>query len=291
MKFVSFLKDSTPRYGVVKGDGIVDLSARLGQNYPDLKSLIASGKSLEIAGEIAAQANADLPLADAVLLPVIPQSEKILCVALNYHDHVAEANANLPGGREVPKYPMIFARFSESFVGHDQPLVRPKQSHQLDYEAELLAVIGKDVPRHVRRQDALGYVFGYSAMNEGSIRDYQFHTRQLTPGKNFQSSGSMGPWLVSADEIDDVQALDIEFRLNGEVLQSANTRDMIFPVADLISYISEWLPLKAGDIIASGTMGGVGFTRKPPIFMKPGDIAEVEISSIGTLVNGIVDEQ
>lgn len=290
MKFVSFLKDLTPGYGVLKADGIVDLGARLGQQYPDLKSLIASGRAVEIAGEIATGAGIDLALADAALLPVIPQSEKILCVALNYHDHVAEANAHLPGGREVPGYPMIFARFSDTFVGHDQPLLRPRLSHQLDYEAELLAVIGKDVPRHITIETALDYVFGYSAMNEGSIRDYQFHTRQLTPGKNFEKSGSMGPWLVSADEIADVQSLDIEFRLNGEVLQRANTSDMIFSVAQLISYISEWMPLKAGDIIATGTMGGVGFTRKPPVFMKPGDVAEVEISRIGTLVNTVVDE-
>ena len=154
----------------------------------------------------------------------------------------------------------------------------------------LKVVIGQEVPRYVRPEDALQYVFGYSALNEGSIRDYQFHSRQLTPGKNFFRTGGTGPWIVTADEIPDPQSLTIEFRLNGEVLQQADTADMIFPVAKLISYVSEWLPLKPGDMIASGTMGGVGFTRQPPIFMKPGDLAEVEISGIGTLTNSIADE-
>lgn len=290
MKFVSFEKSGVASYGVVKGDGIIDLGARLGAQYPDLKALIASGDALGLAAPLL-NANAhDFALGDVELLAVIPNPGKALCVALNYHDHVVEANAHLPGGREVPKYPMMFARMAESFTGHNVDLVRPKVSSDFDYEAELLVVIGKEVPRYTTPEDALPYVFGYSALNEGSIRDYQFHTRQLTPGKNFYKTGGTGPWLVSADEIPDPQALDITFRLNGEVLQTANTSDMIFPVAKLISYVSEWLPLKPGDIIASGTMGGVGFTRKPPIFMKPGDCAEVEISGIGILSNGIVDE-
>lgn len=290
MKFVSFESRNGASFGLVQGDRIVDLGARLGGSYPDLKTFIAADDWRAQAEAALAAGGGELALGSVVLLPVIPNPGKILCVALNYHDHVAEANAHLPGGREVPKYPMMFARMAETLAGHDVDLVRPKVSSDFDYEAELLVVIGANVPRYVKPEQAPRYVFGYSAMNEGSIRDYQFHTRQLTPGKNFYRTGGTGPWLVTADEIPDPQALDIEFRLNGEVLQKANTRDMIFPVSRLISYVSEWLPLKPGDMIASGTMGGVGFTRKPPIFMKPGDCAEVEISGIGVLRNGIADE-
>ena len=289
MKFVSFAKNGVESYGVIKGQGIIDLGAQIGGQYPDLKSLIAAG-DWQAPIQPLLQGEATLALGDVELLSVIPNPGKVLCVALNYHAHVAEANAHLPGGREVPKYPMMFARMAETLTGHNVDLIRPKVSTDFDYEAELLVVIGQEVPRYVKEEDALQHVFGYSAMNEGSIRDYQFHTRQLTPGKNFYRTGGVGPWLVTADEIPDPQVLDIEFRLNGEVLQQANTCDMIFSVAKLISYVSEWLPLKPGDMIASGTMGGVGFTRKPPIFMKPGDRAEVVITGIGTLSNGIVDE-
>lgn len=290
MKLISFERNGTASYGVVETGQVIDLGARLGSAYPDLKALISDRDWRKHVEGATVGASGDFPLSSVTLLPVIPNPGKVLCVALNYHDHVAEANAHLEGGREVPKYPMMFARMAETLAGHDVDLVRPHVSTDFDYEAELLVVIGGEVPRYVSVDDALQYVLGYTAMNEGSIRDYQFHTRQLTAGKNFYKTGGTGPWLVTADEIPDPQTLDIEFRLNGEVLQKANTSNMIFSVAKLISYISEWLPLKPGDMIASGTMGGVGFTRTPPIFMKPGDLAEVEISSIGTLSNGIMDE-
>ena len=290
MKFVSFERTGEESFGIVQDDRIVDLKARLARRYPDLKSFIGEPDWRALAEQACQQGAGEIPFDGATLLPVIPNPDKILCVALNYNDHVAEANAHLPGGREVPKFPMMFARMADTLIGHREAIIRPKVSDHLDYEAELLVVIGGPVPRYVKPEEALPYIFGYSAMNEGSIRDYQFHSRQLTPGKNFYRTGSVGPWLVTADEIPDPQALDIEFRLNGAVLQKANTSDMIFSVAKLISYVSEWLPLKPGDIIASGTMGGVGFTRKPPIFMKPGDCAEVEISGIGILKNGIFDE-
>ena len=290
MKFVSYLIDHEPRFGLVRDGGVIDLWRRVGEHHRDLRSFIASPDWRRDSEALLASAPTDHDYDDLILQSVIPFPEKILCVALNYREHVAEANSTLPGGREVPKYPMIFARFPDSLSGHRASLVRPRVSQQLDYEAELLVVIGRDTPRYVKKEEALDYVFGYAAMNEGSIRDYQFHSRQLTPGKNFAESGSTGPWLVTADEIPDPQSLDIQFRLNGEVLQSANTADMIFSVADLIAYITEWLPLKPGDLIASGTMGGVGFTRKPPIFMKPGDCAEVAVSGVGILSNGIRDE-
>jgi 2-keto-4-pentenoate hydratase/2-oxohepta-3-ene-1,7-dioic acid hydratase in catechol pathway len=290
MKFVSYLKGDEPRFGLVRDDGVIDLWQRVGDRCPDLRSFIATPDWRRESEALLAGALPDHDYDGLILQSVIPYPEKILCVALNYRDHVAEANRSLPGGREVPKYPMIFVRFPDSVAGHRAPLIRPRVSEQLDYEGELLVVIGRDTPRYVKKEDALQYVFGYAAMNEGSVRDYQFHSRQLTPGKNFAQSGSTGPWLVTTDEIPDPQNMDIEFRLNGQVLQSANTADMIFSVADLIAYITEWLPLKPGDLIASGTMGGVGFTRQPPIFMKPGDCAEVIISGVGTLSNGIRDE-
>jgi len=291
MKFVSFEKNGNASYGLAKGDHVVDLGARFGANLPDLKAFITSRDWRALAETALVEDGDTLALYDVDLLPVIPNPGKVLCVALNYHDHVAEANAHLPEGRAVPKHPMMFARMAETLVGHNRDLIRPKVSTEFDYEAELLVVIGSPVPRYTKPEDALQYVFGYSALNEGSMRDYQFHTRQLTAGKNFYQSGGVGPWLVTTDEIPDPQKLTIEFRLNGQLLQSAHTKDMVFSVAQIISYISEWLPLAPGDMIGSGTMGGVGFTRKPPIFMRPGDKAEVAISSIGTLVNGIVDEQ
>jgi 2-keto-4-pentenoate hydratase/2-oxohepta-3-ene-1,7-dioic acid hydratase in catechol pathway len=290
MKFVSYLINGEPHYGLLRDGAVIDLGQRVGERYPDMRSFIAAPDWRAVSEALLSNAPKDYDYAELTLQSVIPFPEKILCVALNYHDHVAEANRHLPGGREAPKYPMVFVRFPDTLVGHRAPLVRPRVSQQLDYEAELLVVIGQHTPRQVKKEDALQYVFGYAAMNEGSVRDYQFHSRQLTPGKNFAQSGSTGPCLVTADEIPDPQNLDIQFRLNGEVLQSANTADMIFSVAELIAYITEWLPLKPGDLIASGTMGGVGFTRKPPIFMKPGDCAEVIISGVGTLSNGVRDE-
>jgi 2-keto-4-pentenoate hydratase/2-oxohepta-3-ene-1,7-dioic acid hydratase in catechol pathway len=291
MRFISYtLDDATPHFGLLKADGVIDLTRHIGERFPDLRSFIAADDWRAIAQSLLDTASADHAYDSVSLQSVVPNPEKILCVALNYHDHVAEANRALPGGREVPRYPMVFARVPDSIVGHRRHLVRPRVSQQLDYEAELLVVIGRRTPRYVPPEQALDYVFGYAAMNEGSIRDYQFHTRSLMPGKNFSDSGSSGPWLVTADEIPDPQALDIDFRLNGELLQQATTADMIFDVRALIGYITQWTQLKPGDLIATGTMGGVGFTRKPPIFLKPGDRAEVRISGIGSLVNGVRDE-
>lgn len=288
MKFVSFKHNGTECYGAVKGERVVELGSRLGPGFPDLLSLIGSNE-LSLAQKILNNEPGDFDYSTLELLPVVPNPGKIFCIGLNYHDHVAEADRAL-GGREVPKKPMVFARWPESLTAHRAPILRPKVSEQLDWEAELLVVIGKRVPRYTPVERALEHVFGYAAMNEACLRDYQFHSRQLTPGKNFASTGSVGPWLVTADELPDPQNLDIEMRLNGEVMQSANTAGMVFSVAELIAYIAEWLPLNPGDLIASGTMGGVGFARQPQIFMKPGDRAEVTISGIGTLSNPIEDE-
>ena len=288
MKFISFKHNGAACYGAVKNGRVVDLGSRLGESFPDLISFIERD-GMAAARDMVDGESGDFDYDALELLPVVPNPGKIFCIGLNYHDHVAEADRAL-GGREVPKKPMVFARWPESLTSHRAPILRPKVSEQLDWEAELLVVIGKRVPRYTPVDHALDYVFGYSAMNEACLRDYQFHSRQLTPGKNFANTGSVGPWLVTADELPDPQNLDIEMRLNGEVMQSANTSGMVFSVAQLISYISEWLPLNPGDLIASGTMGGVGFARKPPVFMKPGDHAEVTISGIGTLTNTIEDE-
>lgn len=290
MKFISYWVGSEPRYGVIHGEGVIDITLRHGKSLPDLRSFIAQPDWREKTSALLAGTAPDYQYKQLQLRSVIPNPEKILCVALNYSDHVAEANSALPGGRETPKYPVLFARFPSSLVGHQQPIIRPRLSTQLDYEAELVLVIGKKTPRYVQPQDALNYVFGYTAMNEGSVRDYQFHSRQLTPGKNFEASGSTGPWLVTTDEVADPQKLDITFTLNGEVLQHANTANMIFDIGRLLAYITQWITLEPGDLVATGTMGGVGFTRKPPIFMKPGDRAEVRIENVGVLSNPVAEE-
>ena len=291
MKLVSFRHAGSAHYGVVaSNERVFDLGTRLRQ-YPDILTFIAGGTVARAQAQALLDSGTvgELAYAELELLPVVPDPGKIFCIGLNYHDHVAEADKAL-GGREVPKKPMVFARWPESLTAHRGIIRRPHVSTQLDWEAELLIVIGQTVPRYTPVAKSLSHVFGYAAMNEACLRDYQFHTRQLTPGKNFESTGGVGPWIVTSDEIPDPQDLDIEMRLNGEVMQSANTSDMVFSVAQLISYISEWLPLHPGDLIASGTMGGVGFARKPPIFMKAGDRAEVAISRIGTLVNTVADE-
>jgi 2-keto-4-pentenoate hydratase/2-oxohepta-3-ene-1,7-dioic acid hydratase in catechol pathway len=185
---------------------------------------------------------------------------------------------------------MIFGRWPESLASHRKPITRPRISQMFDWEAEMLVVMGRETGRYVKAEDALQYVFGYSCFNESCMRDYQRHSSQITPGKNFENTGSSGPWLVTADEIADPMNLEITMRLNGEVMQHANTSQMIFSVQKIIEYVTEWTPLKPGDLIVSGTMGGVGFARTPPIFMKPGDIAEVEIEKIGVLRNSIEDE-
>ncbi|NBW77473.1 MAG: FAA hydrolase family protein [Betaproteobacteria bacterium] len=288
MKLVSYVHGGAIHYGAVKGTKVVDFTSRLGGQYPDIVTFIAND-GLPIAKVMLEQEPGDFNYEDLELLSVVPFPEKILCVGLNYHDHVDEANRAI-GNRKVPDRPMMFARWPESMTGHNVPILRPKVSHMLDWEAELLVVIGKPTGRYVKAEDALDYVFGYTCMNEACLRDYQRHSSQINPGKNFEQTGANGPWMVTADEIPDPMNLKIQMRLNGQVMQDANTSQMIFSVQKVIEYITEWMPLNPGDLIASGTMGGVGFARTPPIFMKPGDIAEVEIERIGVLRNTIEDE-
>ncbi|MBI1218585.1 MAG: 5-carboxymethyl-2-hydroxymuconate isomerase [Rhodobacteraceae bacterium] len=284
MKLVSFLLDgSSPRYGAVSGDAVIDLSARLGDRFPTITDFIAAPPRAEVEHWLATGAG-DHPLAGLTLLPPVPRPGKIICVGLNYEAHKAEAVRN-PTDR-----PMLFARWPETLIGHAAPLVIPKISDMLDYEAELVAVIGAPTGRYLPADQALAKVFGYTCMNEGSVRDWQRHSSQVTAGKNFEGTGAVGPWLVTADEVGDPQTLDLALRLNGAVMQAANTRDMIWPIAETIAYITDWLSLQPGDMIATGTPAGVGSRRTPPVFLQPGDLVEVEIDRIGTLRNRVVKE-
>ena len=258
---------------------VVDLgNAGQGNN---LREFIANG-NLDKEPRPAANA-ARVPLGQVEFLPVITDPQKILCVGINYLSHVKET------GRDIPKFPMIFTRFADSQTGHDQAIVRPNASPKLDFEGELAVVIGKKA-RHVKAADAFDYVAGYSCYNDGSVRDWQKHSIQFIPGKNFPSTGGFGPWLVTADEVGDPSQLSLVTRLNGNVVQEAKTDDLIFPIPQLLEYCTTFTELNPGDVIITGTTGGVGAFREPPLWMQPGDVVEVEISRIGTLVNRIEQE-
>lgn len=283
MKLASFIVQGRSTYGIVEGDQIIDLESAKPTFGTDLKQAIANNRLGELTSVILANLPR-IPLAEVTFLPVIPNPGKVLCIGINYATHVRET------GREMPTYPMIFTRFADSQTAHLQPIVRPKASHKLDFEGELAVVIGKTA-RHVKQADALDYVAGYACYNDGSVRDWQKHTIQFVPGKNFPNTGGFGPWLVTRDEIGDPQDLELTTRLNGEVMQHTSTSDMIFDVRKLIEYCSTFTELAPGDVIVSGTTGGVGAFREPPVWMKPGDEVEIEISRIGILRNSIADEQ
>ncbi|EJM70891.1 2-keto-4-pentenoate hydratase/2-oxohepta-3-ene-1,7-dioic acid hydratase [Pseudomonas sp. GM50] len=282
MKLASFIVQGRSTYGVVDGDQVVDLESLKHTFGTDLKQAIANNRLADLTSVVLASLPR-IPLAEVTYLPVIPNPGKVLCIGINYATHVRET------GREMPTYPMIFTRFADSQTAHLQPIVRPKASHKLDFEGELAVVIGKPA-RHVKQADALDYVAGYACYNDGSVRDWQKHTIQFIPGKNFPNTGGFGPWLVTSDEIGDPQDLELTTRLNGEVMQHTSTSDMIFDVRKLIEYCSTFTELAPGDVIVSGTTGGVGAFREPPVWMKPGDEVEIEISRIGILRNSIVDE-
>ncbi|MCE7798046.1 fumarylacetoacetate hydrolase family protein [Sphingobium sufflavum] len=277
MRYVSFRRpDGTPSFGRLDGARIVELASPAGPQ--SLKAALTDG-SLATLPDGAAFAAADI-----VLLPVIPDPAKILCVGLNYADHVKET------GREQKEYPAIFTRYADSLVADGQPMVKPAVSDRFDYEGELAIVIGK--PCHkVSRADALSHIAGYAAFNDGSIRDWQRHNIQFTPGKTFVGTGGFGPALVTPDEIADLGAIHVQARLNGVVVQDQPIADMIWDLAFVIEYISAFTPLAPGDVIATGTPGGVGDKRTPPLYMKAGDKVEVDIGAIGTLTNRIIDEQ
>ena len=277
---MSFLRLGSPGFGAVVDDGIIDLTAMLPGRPRCLRTAIAGGQ-LASAMEYVEGRAAELSSADVIFLPPIADPAKILCVGLNYAKHQAET------GRPDVDHPTIFTRFADSQVGHLQPMIKPDQSIRFDYEAELAVVIGQG-GRFITEDDALSHVAGYACYNDGSSRDWQRHTAQFTPGTNFPGTGAFGPYLVTPDEVGDYRKLPIESRLNGEVMQKATLADLIFPIPRLLSYISAFTPLSSGDVIVTGTPGGVGDRREPPVYMRPGDVIEVDIGIVGTLVNPVV---
>jgi 2-keto-4-pentenoate hydratase/2-oxohepta-3-ene-1,7-dioic acid hydratase in catechol pathway len=287
MRIAAIKSKGKPTLAVRRDGELVDLGVAAPKLPRDLRALIAAGPAaLKAAAAAAKKAKGRAVVKGRVqYLPPIANPEKIICVGLNYAEHATESQM------QKPSYPVLFLRVPTTLVGHDQPLIRPKLSDNFDYEGEMVVVIGRK-GRHIPKNKALGYVAGYSVFNEGSIRDYQFKTPQWTVGKNFDGTGGFGPDFVTADELPKgAKGLRIRTRLNGKTVQDANTRDMIFDVADLVSIASESMTLEPGDIIVSGTPSGVGAFRKPPLWMKAGDVCEVEIEGIGTLSNPIRNEK
>jgi 2-keto-4-pentenoate hydratase/2-oxohepta-3-ene-1,7-dioic acid hydratase in catechol pathway len=285
MRFVTFAVNGVKGLAVDDGAGAYRGLTASDAGYPgDLAMLIGQGRpALDAAAQHLRSGN-PINLEQVEVLPPLSHPGKIICVGLNYVDHSAES------GFKQPDYPTLFGRFASSLIGHKAPMIRPRVSDQLDYEGEIVAVIGRK-GRHIPKAAALDHVIGYSIFNEGSIRDYQFKAPQWTVGKNFDGTGAFGPAFVTADELPPgCKGLRLETRLNGEVVQSASTNDMVFDVESLVSIISEAITLMPGDLIVTGTPAGVGLARKPPLFMKPGDVCEVEVEKLGTLVNPIQDE-
>lgn len=281
MRFAHFRQGDLRGMAVDIGDGFYGL-LESAPDYPgDLDALIAADVSLDEAGRIL-WAGEPIDLSSVTLLPPLSRPGKIICVGLNYADHAAE------GGFEKPAYPTVFGRFATSLVGYGAPIVRPCVSEQLDFEGELAAIIGK-TGRRISTDKALEHVLGYAVFNDASIRDYQFKTPQWTVGKNFDDTGAFGPWFVTASALPPgAEGLILETRLNGQVVQRASTSDMLFSVAELVSLLSQAFTLEAGDVIVTGTPAGVGFARRPPLWMQPGDICTVEIEGVGVLRNPIV---
>ena len=281
MRFATFQLHGAPSWGLIDGEEAVDLGAVLRDRYPDLKSVIAADALTDAAA--AANKAPRHPLSAIGWLPVLPNPDKILCVGLNYEMHRQET------GRAVVENPTIFGRFANSQIGHGTDLIRPRVSHELDFEGELAIIIGKP-GRYITRADAFAHVAGYACYNDGSIRDFQRHTHQFTPGKNFPGTGAFGPWMMTPDELGELPSLRLQTRVNGQVVQDATFAQMIFDIPRIIEYCSSFTRLEPGDVIATGTPGGVGAKRTPPLWLKPGDVVEVEIDRLGTLRNGVAAE-
>jgi 2-keto-4-pentenoate hydratase/2-oxohepta-3-ene-1,7-dioic acid hydratase in catechol pathway len=282
MAYITFQAEGRASYGIVRPDGVFDLGRRIGTVFPDLKAFLAA-EGLGLLTSPPSADTTDYATGEFTYLPVIPNPNKILCVGLNYEEHRQET------GRPATEHPAIFTRYADTLIGHDEPMTLPPNSTSLDYEGELAVVIGKAGYR-VNESDALSLVAGYSVFNDGTLRDWQRHTAQFTPGKNFAGTGAFGPALITPQEAGELPGKRIETRLNGNVMQKAVLGDMIFPVARILSYLSGFTRLSPGDVIATGTPGGVGFKRDPQVFMAPGDRVEVSIQGIGDLVNLIEQE-
>lgn len=277
MKLLSFSVNGQQSFGLVKDQSVIDLKKHLGNQYSDLKSLLTEENFLEIVQSFE-NVDADYALTEIQYEPVIPNPEQIFCIGLNYADHVKETQ------REVTEKPMIFFRLAPSQVGHDQPLLRPVEAEQFDYEGEIAIVIGK-AGRRIAKEDAWDHIAGYACYNDGSVRDWQRHTAQWGPGKNFFQTGGFGPWMVTADEIQPNDTMTLITRVNGQEVQRALTTQLIHDIPSLINYISTFTPLKTGDVIVSGTPGGIGLKRTPPLLLKEGDLVEIEVDKIGILKN------
>lgn len=282
MKLLSYSYQGQARWGALVGEHIADLLAASQGRALTLRSAL-SQFDLPAIEAWTDSAKADIPLRDVTLLPVVPDAPRIFCVGLNYEEHRVEAK------REKTGYPTIFLRLASSQVGHGEALVVPRESISFDFEGEIAIVIGKG-GRRIHEEDAWAYVAGYAPYNDGSVRDWQAHTTQWTPGKNFPATGGFGPYMVTRGEIADGQILAITTRLNGETVQHANTEHLIFPIPSLIAYLSTFTALEPGDVIVTGTPGGVGFKRQPPLYMRPGDFVEVEVDGVGLLSNTVCAE-
>jgi 2-keto-4-pentenoate hydratase/2-oxohepta-3-ene-1,7-dioic acid hydratase in catechol pathway len=279
MKLISFEVAGHTSYGIAENGVVREPGDELKAKYSDLRSLIGGNALSALAEDKTGNSN---NIESVNLLPVIPNPDKIICVGVNYRPHIEEM------GRKIPDYPVVFVRFPGSLVGHQQPIIRPQISEQYDFEGELAIVIGKKA-RHVSRQDAFTYIAGYCCFMDGSIRDWQSHTMQFTAGKNFDQSGAMGPWFVSRDEVPVPAALQLTTRVNGQVMQQGKLSDLLFDIPHLIEYCSTFTELLPGDVIATGTPGGVGAARKPQVWLKHGDTVEVDIPGVGLLKNTVAD--
>ena len=282
MKLVTFARMGKISFGAIKAGGVVDLTGRIDHNINSVKDILRLNL-IEKAKEYIKNKDAEISISEITFLPVIPDPEKIFCIGLNYQEHKKDT------GRPDVKNPTIFTRFANTQTGHLQPLVKPNFSDRFDYEGELAITIGKG-GRFIKEKNALEHIAGYSCYNDGSIRDFQRHTSQFTPGKNFPATGPFGPYLVTPDEVGDYKKLPIETRLNGKIMQKAKLSDLIFPIPKLINYISTFTTLTTGDVIVTGTPGGVGDRREPPVYMKPGDVVEVDIGKVGVLMNFITED-
>lgn len=279
MKLVSFIQDGQARYGLVQGEAYVTPSADFLARYPDLKAVLAANALPELQA-FAQSGGQRVDPAQVQAQAVIPAPGKIICVGLNYKTHVAETK------RPDSEYPSLFLRLADSLAAHGDEVLRPAFSERFDWEGELAFVIGKG-GRHIAAEDAFDHIAGYTCFNDVSVRDWQRHTHQFTPGKNFPGTGPLGPYLLTRDEVPDVTQLTLQTRLNGQVMQHASLADLIFDIPTTVAYISRFTPLSPGDVIATGTPGGVGDRRDPPLYMKEGDVVEVEITGLGVLRNRI----
>ena len=285
MKFISFTYENKNSFGIVKEDTVIDLTQYI-DGVTDLREAIRKDKLNELS-EMVSLTETGISLKEIRYLPTITNPEKIICIGVNYLDR----NAEYKDDSELPKYPSVFMRTRESLVGHKEDILDPPESSQLDYEGEIVLIVGKD-GRRIPTEQAKTHIAGMTIMNEGSIRDYLRHAKfNVTQGKNFAKSGSIGPWMVTSDELDPFSSLEIKTKVNGELRQNDNTDNLMFSFEYLVSYLSTFYQLKAGDIIATGTPNGAGARFDPPKYLTAGDVVEVEVSGIGSLKNGVITEE